>query len=180
MKFIVSITLLSIFLLKIGGYYTYLNFERQEIREEMEQKMLNTIPKSSLTCIVANPENLTKIEWERADKEFSFEGNLYDIVSIEVVSGVTHYYCLNDQAETQLENKIAQFLDSQNESIPLNGNAKLLLHSLLEPLTAHKTPAFFFTPSFSNTSSVFPQIVLNHAFEYVSKLKRPPNFIKRE
>ena len=138
--------------------------------------MLNTIPKSSLTCIIANPENLTKIEWERADKEFSFEGNLYDIVSIEVVSGITHYYCLNDQAETQLENKIAQLLNSQNESVPLNGNAKLLLCSLLEPLTTHKNPAFLFTPSFLNTSSIFPQILMNHAFEYVSKLKRPPNF----
>ena len=118
----------------MGGFYAILSYERHEIREKVEQKLLNSLDKSELTCIVANAENLSKIEWQRPEKEFSFERNLYDVVYKENAFGVTYYYCLSDKDETKIEAKIDKLLENQSEKTPFGSHSILILLLLSEPL----------------------------------------------
>jgi hypothetical protein len=175
-KTLLSLTLLVILLLKMGGFYAILSYERHEIREKVEQKLLNSIEKSDLICIVANDENLPKIKWERAEKEFSFEGNLYDVVYRENAVGVTHYYCLTDKNETKLEAKIDELLENQTEKSPFRNQSKLIISFLSEPLITHQNPTFYFNHFVDKKSSILSNLTTFHPSDFVSKLKQPPQF----
>ena len=176
MKTLLSLTLLIILLLKMGGFYAILSYERHEIREKVEQKLLNSLDKSELICIVANAENLSKIEWERPEKEFSFEGNLYDVVYKENAFGVAYYYCLNDKDETILEGKIDKLLENNSEKAPFGSQSKLILHLLSEPLISCNKSIFQFSYFTDKKPCIFPNLSVLHPSDFVSKLKHPPRF----
>lgn len=174
MKILLSLILFFALLLKMGGFYAILSYERHEIREKVEHKIIKSLKKSDLICIVANAENLPKIVWERPTKEFRFEGNLYDVAYVEKVSGINHYYCLGDEDETKLELKIGKLLDNQIENIPLGDNTKLILYLLSQPLIAQKNPLFYFNHFSAHKSSIFSHLTIFHLSDFVSKLKQPP------
>ncbi len=176
MKTLLSLALLFALLLKMGGFYAILSVEREEIREEVEQKIIKSLKKSELICIVANPENLSKIEWERTGKEFSFEGDLYDVAYSENALGVTYYYCLSDKDETILEAKIDKLLENQTDKSPFGNQSKSMLNFLSEPLTIHQNPTFYFNYFIDKKNSIFPNFSVFCSSDYVLKLKQPPQF----
>lgn len=160
----------------MGGFYAILSYERHEIREEMEQKLLNSLEESELICIVENAENLPKIAWERPEKEFSFEGNLYDVVYKESAFGVTYYYCLSDKDETILEAKIDKLLETQNQHLPFGNHSKLLFDFLSQPLISCQNPTFYFKYFIHKKPSISSNLAILHTSDCVSKLKQPPQF----
>ena len=160
----------------MGGFYAVLSFEREEIREEMEQKILKYINKADLVCIVENTENLSKIQWERPEKEFSFEGDLYDVVYKENAFGVTYYYCLSDKDETKLEAKIDKLLENQTDHSPFGSQSKLILDFLSQPLISCQNQTFYFKYFIDKKPSIFPNSAIFYLSDYVSKLKHPPQF----
>ena len=176
MKILLSLTLFFALLLKMGGFYAILSYERHEIREKVEHKIIKSLKKSELICIVANDKNLPKIIWERSEKEFRFEGNLYDIANVEIISGIKYYYCLSDKDETKLEAKIDKFLDNETGNSPFGNQSKLILHFLSEPLMAQQNPTFHFNHFFHKNTSIFPDLTFFHATDFVSKLKQPPQY----
>ena len=176
MKTILSLTLLVILLLKMGGFYAILSFEREEIREKMERKLINSLEKSKLICIVENTENLSKISWERPNKEFRFEGNLYDVAYVETISDVNYYYCLSDKDEMKLEAKIDKFLENNTEKLPFGNNSKLILHLFSEPFISHQNPTFNFHHFIDKKPSIFSNLTIFYPTDFVSELKQPPQF----
>ena len=176
LKTLLSLTLLFALLLKMGGFYAILSYERHEIRERMEQKLLNSLEKSELICIIENAKNLPKIAWERPEKEFSFEGNLYDVVYTENVLGTIHYYCLSDKDETKLEAKIDKLLENQSEKSPFRNQSKLILHLLSEPLISHNNSTFYFHYFSHKNLLISSNLTIFYPSDYVSKLKQPPQF----
>ncbi len=176
MKTLLSFALFFALLLKMGGFYAILSFEREEIREKVEQKIINSLHKSELICIVANAENQSKIQWERAEKEFRFEGNLYDVVYSENIAGIIRYYCLSDKAETILEAKIDKLLENQTKNSPFGNQSKLVLDFFSEPLITHNNTTFHFNHFIDKNPSILPILVIFHTSDFVSKLKQPPQF----
>ena len=160
----------------MGGFYAILAIEREEIREKIEQKIIKSLKKSDLICIVANDENLPKIIWERPEKEFHFEGSLYDVAYVETVLGVDYYYCLSDKDETILEAKIDKLLENQTDKFPLRNQSKRMLHFLSEPLLKYNKPVFQFNYFINKNTPIFTQLTFFYLSNLVSKLKQPPQF----
>ncbi len=160
----------------MGGFYAILSFEHEEIREKVEQKLIKSLNKSELVCVVDNDKNFPKIEWERPEKEFRFEGNLYDVVYKEKAFEVTYYYCLSDKDETILEAKIDKLLENETKHLPLGSQSKSMLNFLSEPSTIHQNPTFYFNYFIDKKSSIFPNLSVFYPTDFVSKLKQPPQF----
>jgi hypothetical protein len=176
MKSLLSLFIFFTLLVKMGGYYAYLMIERENIREKIEYKIVQSIPKSALKCIIANPENIAKIEWRRSAKEFKFEGNLYDIVSIKIHKGTTYYFCINDQAETLLETKIDNLLEHQVHHLPFSDHVKHFLTLLIEPIIIHQTPYYFFNYFAAEYKSNFPQFLIALSSSILFEREQPPQF----
>ena len=160
----------------MGGFYAILSFEREEIREKVEQKILNSLDKSELICIVENAENLSKIAWERPEIEFRFEGNLYDVVYKENAFGVTYYYCLSDKDETKLEAKIDKILKNQTDHSPFGNQSKLIMDFLSQPLISCQNQTFYFKYFIHKKPSIPSNLAIFFFSDYVSSLKHPPQF----
>jgi len=160
----------------MGGYYAYLMLERHEIRDEIEHKLIHSIPKSTLKCIIANQENSGKIEWRRVQKEFKFENELYDVVSVEIHDGISYYFCINDHAETLLETKIDNLLKLQSGHLPLSDYAKNFLSLLLEPITIHSNLSYIFNYFTADYQSNFPQVLITFSSSILFEQEKPPQF----
>ncbi len=67
----------------------------------MEQQLLAGIPDNYLTVFDAGTSN-KDISWEEKGKEFTLDGNRYDVAKTRIINGKTFLYCINDKKEEQV------------------------------------------------------------------------------
>ena len=73
-----------------------------ELKEKMKHAALQQLKNADLT-IISLTDNTNKIYWEDDDeKEFSFNGQMYDLVRTDTLNGRIILYCFNDEKEQQL------------------------------------------------------------------------------
>ncbi len=75
------------------------------LKETTLENMLRNAPDSCLVNIQLQG-NEQYIRWEEEGKEFTFKGQLFDVVRIAVVNGQTIYRCVDDEHEDALLKKI--------------------------------------------------------------------------
>jgi hypothetical protein len=168
MKKPLSVLLLFLVLLKIGGFVAILSVEREIVREAMFLKLSKSQIVSDLHCIIDN-KNIT---WEEADREFWLDGKMYDIVKIEIKNGVKTYLCLADDSETDLAMVIQQL--TQTDNSPLSETTKGIISWIFQQIIAPETSY----PRFGNFC-ISSKIKMNfrydyYAFDYFFKIIKPP------
>lgn len=95
------------------------------------------VPPEALTSIIVTAENKSLLLW-LDEREFSYNGTMYDIVHIENISGnKTIYHCLTDKQETKLIAEYSQNLKKNQKNKNSNNNPLKLFkfHQQIEPLT---------------------------------------------
>jgi predicted transcriptional regulator len=162
LKKVLAASLLAILFTSQVGYYFIYTVHQYIIKEEMEREMLTLIPDSSLEVFVAE-ELGDKIIWEKANKEFSIEGTLYDVARIKKTEGKTFLYCINDKNEKQLLDGLAKAVNANHG----NKQEKNTLKSLLADLVCmndEEQSTIFSVPS---TYSLF-NVTLVFSFEEIN------------
>ena len=132
----------------------------------MEREMLALIPESSLNVFVVE-ELGDKIVWEEANKEFSFEGTLYDVARIKKSEGKTFLYCINDKQEKQLLDGLAKAVNANHGNKQEKNSIKSLLADLV-CMNDEEQSTIFSVPS---SYSLF-NVTLVSSFEEINIL--PP------
>ena len=128
----------------------------------MEREMLALIPESSLNVFVAE-ELGDKIVWEEANKEFSFEGTLYDVARIKKTDGKTFLYCINDKQEKQVLDNLAKAVNANHGAKQEKNSIKSLLVDLV-CMNDEEQSTIFSVPS---TYSLF-NVTLISSFEEIN------------
>lgn len=105
-------------LLSQFGHLALFTIEEIRMEEAFEAKLLKTIPDTALEKIVDDGQ----LEWEKAGKEFFYQGNLYDIVRTSTEKGRTVYYALRDHQEKQLIDTYAKNLRREESSKETKSN----------------------------------------------------------
>lgn len=81
--------------------------QKKIIRKEIKHKIIAGIDKSELVLIkVKNSEIETELEWEHS-KEFEYKGEMYDVVSREIIGDTTSFWCWWDYDETSLNKQLS-------------------------------------------------------------------------
>ena len=125
MKKIIFYLLFSIFIYQIGGYVISFTIMKHSIKSEMKAKI-----KKSLNANEYQFFNLKKIskensfKWEKKDKEFWYNGRIYDIVKIEK-SGFLK--CIDDIQEKKLFQNLDSYVNGYFAKSP---NGKKAMHSI--------------------------------------------------
>jgi hypothetical protein len=99
LKRIISISLVTIFLLHFAGFYVYFILRLSEIHKEMRSELRNR-PAEKLQVLI-----LTKSDFEKAkagDDEIKVNGKMYDIARVERKNQRVTVYCMQDGAEDNL------------------------------------------------------------------------------
>ena len=102
MKKSFSIALLLVFFYGIIGFYLNFEIEQCRIKEEIKEKIINNLPDNELTILKVTACENERIEWTEQGKEFRYKGEMFDLVKVKQVNGITIYYCFCDSKENKL------------------------------------------------------------------------------
>ncbi|NVN93848.1 MAG: hypothetical protein HXX18_01055 [Bacteroidetes bacterium] len=111
MKKYFSILLLNIILFHLGGYYIWYSVLQYASHREIKQEIRRGLKDKDLVLIEISDNNKSSVNWKENDKEFAFNGEMYDVVSIKKLKNKVQYYCINDHREEKL---IAEFKKNHN------------------------------------------------------------------
>jgi hypothetical protein len=103
------------------GYYLVFCIQQYCMREEMMEKIIKNLPDKNLTVIQITNENRRKLKWVEKNKEFKFNGKLYDLARVITQGDTSLLYCVNDRQEEQLIANLEEHIQKDNDSqIPKN------------------------------------------------------------
>ena len=169
MKNAITILLISIFTFNLGGYHLLLKIQQRNLRKEVKQKIKQGIAEEELAIITITPENKDALLWKH-DKEFMFEGEMYDVVYAETINeGTTVYHALPDKKEHEL---IEKFLEKikKNRSKNQRTNTQNFFKVVIKiPPTTYKQEAIAFE---EHPKSVFNYTNLYHSI--LLEISSPP------
>ncbi|MBA3683327.1 MAG: hypothetical protein H0W73_19500 [Bacteroidetes bacterium] len=173
MKKTFSIILLTIFLFNLCGYLIFFKAAQFKVRKEIKALLKKKVPEKDLHIISFSLKNIKNIEWEKKDKEFRYNGTMYDVVKWRKDKDSIFYYCINDHQETQLFAHLDELINKQidNEKSPNGRAAKNLLKkfSVFKYISAENFA--FVTTHNSETGSFIYSI---YCFPVVMEIPTPP------
>lgn len=164
MKKYISLILLIITLTTGNGYYLYFTYLQHNVQQDIKSKLEGTIPNKNLSIIVITNSNNNKIFWTRKDKEFRYEGKMFDIVKVKIKNNKTYYYCLNDVNENIL---VANFLKN-------NKRINKILLKLRKILINKYLPKDTLTNKISNKTNILFCIITEHYKSKTINIISPP------
>jgi hypothetical protein len=103
----VSILLAFIFLFNIGGYYFVFRVVQLQVKRQAQNQIRQRIKDDNLCLIVVPVHAKMGIRWIRQGKEFSYRGEMFDVVRTENKANNKYFYCIRDKKEKEL---LASFL----------------------------------------------------------------------
>ena len=109
-KAIIPILLSLLLLASSSSLFLTFIIKHAIIRNEIKDRIKSGLPKTSLTLIKKYNEKGRKnllLKWFR-ENEFSFNGKMYDVVTEEKHGDTIWYYCLMDEKESSLFNKMGE------------------------------------------------------------------------
>jgi hypothetical protein len=89
-----------------------LKFQKRLIRNSVKELIYSGLSNSELSRIVVNTSDSDNLLWHHHD-EFEFQGNMYDLVSIESFKDSIVYICFLDEKESEVN----IYIDQQAKSI---------------------------------------------------------------
>jgi len=102
---VVGILLLFGLIAPIATTFTFLHYQKKQIKKVVKQQIIDGINKSDLVLLkFTKSETLTILHWEQS-KEFEYNGQLYDVVEEEIKGDTIYYWCWWDYKETELNKK---------------------------------------------------------------------------
>jgi hypothetical protein len=167
MRKIFALTLLSVFLIE-NSYFLYFKLLQNNIRNEINIEIKKLSPKKNISIIVVSKRNEENINWIRKNKEFLYNGKLYDIIKIKKNTDNKIFYCINDSKENDL---ISIYMTNNKKKDNIFINLKKIFYNK------------FLIASFSNAKKqIVKKIIIDRYTEtYISKileiLSPPPKIL---
>ena len=91
-----------IILFNIGGYFLLFKLAQYKIYSDIKKEIIRGLSNDDLVLFVYNPDQYSNIKWRAFEKEFSLNGNMYDVVKISQHENLRFLYCINDIKEKKL------------------------------------------------------------------------------
>ena len=151
------------------GYLFILHQARQYRKEYIQQELARNNVEDELT-VIDFTTNEKKIYWEEEGKEFSFKGEMYDVVKTKIINGKKYLYCINDEVELKLINKYNSETEKNNSK---DKKVKTTIENIFSPYVLAHT-------DFETAKAKLPKkyFVITSQIQYgiaTSDLKPPQN-----
>ncbi len=134
MKQLLSIGLFASLLIPSVGAYVWLHYQKAQVRHQVKQQILHTLPKENLTLLVfTHHQASTQLQWED-EHEFEYQNHLYDVVHTKIQDNTIWYWCWDDQKETILNQQLQELIAQQDETTTPTQKTKKQLTNFLKEL----------------------------------------------
>ena len=175
-KKVASVILLFCLLVFTGGYHLIIAGYRIALKTEIRTSLLQN-PEYNITqtfhfASIGNAIQNTSFSWDDGEEEFTFEGTLYDVVSITYQQNQVRIECYKDKAETKLVNLTAEIQQKQNRQ---PSGSKNVIHKMMQVvMEIQPSPEKFIYPGIINT---FSSISLFPTVGHTSLVSQPPETV---
>jgi hypothetical protein len=175
MKRATGITLAFIFLIYLGGIQVLYSLKMGTVKKQSAD--LINMHKVSLnnTCSFSfTPTQYSDLNWSERNKEFTYNGKHFDIISLEFYSDEIKVVCFDDSKETNLVAEFTGFMkkmfaQSQSSS---NSNDDLAGKIFKEYLSKENiSPSFFFHA----ITTISANCVLVNHYALIADIWHPPS-----
>lgn len=140
MKKIVPFFFMVLFIAPFYGTYLYLSLQQKVIQEAVQRKLEEGIPENELVKLTFFKKEIPKLlKWEH-DKEFEYNGQMYDVVKVTDVGDSLQYLCWWDKAETATKKNKQKLLHARMDT---SNSEKLIPFTFLD---YYKSIYFIFNP----------------------------------
>jgi hypothetical protein len=167
MKKYISLILLITILFVSNGYYLYFKHLQHKIKEEIKHEIKNKLSDNELSVVIISSENKKQISWKEKDKEFSYNGEMYDIVKTKTLNNKTYYYCIKDTKEKNLIANYTRHNRRRNKTL-------LKLRKVLS--NKYFPEKFIINTKTNNADIYFTDYQQNYTSVYLETLSPPPKF----
>ncbi|GAB4278839.1 MAG: hypothetical protein Kow0068_02590 [Marinilabiliales bacterium] len=158
----IAILLIALFLYNSAGYYIVFTLIRNSAEQQIKDTIKRNISPSSLIKITFKNEK--DINWTKQGKEFSLNGEMYDIIKQEISNNLYIYYCVHDFKDSKIYKSLYNII-SHNI---LNGKtakkkAEILLQLIIKILFAniYNVNFQFVFSKFNYNKEIFHIIIRN-------------------
>ena len=119
--FLAFILFLLIFLiLPIQSSFVSIQFRKKMLRKEIKRKIIAGLNEDELVLLkFAEVDLLKKLKWKHS-KEFEFNGEMYDIVTVKKTKDSIEYHCWWDSEESLLNRKLMALVGLNLADLPDN------------------------------------------------------------
>jgi hypothetical protein len=146
-------------LFQTAGHLFFFKIRQYEIRREIKQRIKAGIPETELALhkIPNTLEIKTNSAFQRIDeREFRYDGVIYDVVRQEIHGDTTWYYCLRDEDETRLFANIDELVQQDMAGNPQHRKQVDELLRILDVLYCrHQAESFFIFSSEQKAAAFF-------------------------
>ncbi|MFZ6051543.1 hypothetical protein [Halocola ammonii] len=88
------------------GSFVALHIQKEALQREIKWSIAEGLPKSQLTQLSFQSDEIDSLVNWKHSKEFEYEGEMFDIVQTEITGDSTHFWCWWDKEETLLNKRI--------------------------------------------------------------------------
>jgi hypothetical protein len=131
-KKLIVIFLSLCFLLNISGYHIIFYLRQEAIKAEMREAIrMQTYSEheTDFSFSVSDKRSMDQLDWE-GDDEFSFNGEMYDVIEKRIEKGKLIIRSIADKRETALLNKVKDHWNHHEKSNKVADELFQLLQSL--------------------------------------------------
>jgi hypothetical protein len=160
LKRLISFLLILSIFCSLIGYYLIFKIEQFQVKERVEREILKNIPEEELTIIIIPQDKMDQIKWTEENKEFKYNGEMYDLVKSIKRGDTIHYYCYNDVQETKLITILDKLVKEQSDN------------SKTKTLQKQTHINYFFQRSTSLLNSQISTITFNDIVIHYKSIKR--------
>ncbi|WP_144603332.1 hypothetical protein [Algoriphagus algorifonticola] len=91
----------------------WLNFQKTQLQNSFESRFEESEEKSNLlTLSFTREESQTLLEWEH-EREFEYQGEMYDVLEIKEDGDQIHYLVWRDQEETKIKKQLSELWEEE-------------------------------------------------------------------
>jgi len=122
---VIVLHLLLVLTLGDGAFWIYAGLSRSLIRRDVAETIREgSAGSANAVIVIANlPESRAEITWTDEGREFSYRGELYDVVDSSATPDSVRYTCIKDKEETELQYRVTQYGNHADITQPLHAPA---------------------------------------------------------
>ncbi len=163
LKRTVAQILILLLILPIGLTSGYLKWQQRMVKQEVKSKLLCNLDDTDLTRLSFHKQGVSSLNWKDIH-EFSYGGEMYDVVRIETLKDSVIYWCWHDVKESIIEQQLYSLYKATFFSKPHSQRASHHLWNYLMTLF------FDFPSSIKAISLNYLQDLGNSVFAYLPQI----------
>ena len=158
-----TISLLLFFLADAIGCMLFLFVDWYEIKKEMTHFLDSKVIESKAVTLTLDKEEFARVQWIEKDREFLYEGKLYDVVVVHQHHQLTRILCVIDDREASLFQTMGKLVNHDQSDANHEHSVLLNVFKFLSSLVFHVIDY----PTHRDMVSVRPMDVFSNHYHFI-------------